>query len=43
VLLSGLAAALHVRARTAAARGIWGGLTAAAALAALVLGVLLAK
>jgi putative copper export protein len=42
VLLSGLAAALHVRARTPAARGTWGGLTAASALAALVLGVLLA-
>jgi putative copper export protein len=42
VALSGLAAALHVRARTAAARAIWGGLTALAAVAALVLGVLLA-
>ncbi len=42
VVLSGGAAALHVRARTAAARGIWGGLTGVAALTALVLGVLLA-
>jgi hypothetical protein len=42
VVLSGVAAALHVRARTPAARAVWGGLTGLAALGALVLGVLLA-
>src|SRR5205085_133297 len=42
VALSGVAAALHVRAHTSAGRGIWGALTAVAGLTALVLGVVLA-
>jgi putative copper export protein len=42
VALSGVAAALHVRARTAAARGFWGAATGISAVAALVLGILLA-
>ena len=42
VLLSGAAAALHARARTKAGLAVWGALTASSALAALLLGVLLA-
>ena len=42
VAISGLAAALHIRARTARSRGIFGALAAISALAALFLGVLLA-
>jgi putative copper export protein len=42
VVISGVAAFLHVRARTARSRAIFGALTGLAALAALFLGVLLA-
>ncbi len=42
VLLSGVTAALHIRAGTARSRAILGGLTGLSALAALFLGVLLA-
>ena len=42
VLLSGAAAVLHARARTKAGLAVWGALTALSALAALLLGVLLA-
>jgi putative copper export protein len=42
VLISGVAAALHVRAGTVRGRAIWGALTGLAAVAALFLGVLLA-
>ena len=42
VAVSGIAAALHVRSRTARDRAIFGALTALSALAALFLGVLLA-
>jgi putative copper export protein len=42
VAMSGVAAALHARARTPAARGLWGAVSGLTALAALVLGVLLA-
>src|SRR6185437_792097 len=42
VLVSGLAAYLHIRARTAKALAWYGGLSGASALAAVVLGVLLA-
>ena len=42
VLVSGAAAALHARARTKAGLAVWGALTALSALAALLLGVLLA-
>jgi putative copper export protein len=42
VAVSGLAAFLHVRARTARGRAVYGALTAVSALAALFLGVLLA-
>jgi putative copper export protein len=41
VLLSGVAAFLHTRARTPAGLAVWGALTGLAALAALFLGVLL--
>ena len=42
VVVSGVAAALHVRSRTARSRAIFGALTGLSALAALFLGVLLA-
>lgn len=42
VLISGITAALHARARGAAGRAVFGALTGASALAALFLGVLLA-
>jgi putative copper export protein len=42
VVLSGIAAALHIRARTARSRAVFGALTGLAALGALFLGVLLA-
>jgi putative copper export protein len=42
VVLSGVAAALHVRSRTARSRAVFGALTGLSALAALFLGVLLA-
>lgn len=42
VAVSGLAAALHIRARSAAGRGALGAASAAAALAALFLGIVLA-
>ena len=42
VAISGVAAALHARARSAAGRALFGALTAASALAALFLGILLA-
>jgi putative copper export protein len=42
VVVSGIAAALHIRARTARSRAIFGALTGLSALAALFLGVLLA-
>ena len=42
VVISGIAAALHVRSRTARSRAIFGALTGLSALAALFLGVLLA-
>ena len=42
VVISGVAAALHVRSRTARSRAIFGALTGLSALAALFLGVLLA-
>jgi hypothetical protein len=42
VAVSGFAAALHIRSRTARGRAIFGALTAISALAALLLGVLLA-
>jgi putative copper export protein len=42
VAVSGLAAALHARARSARGRAVYGALTAVSALAALFLGVLLA-
>ena len=42
VLISGVAAVLHVRAGTPRGRAIWGALTGLAAVAALFLGVLLA-
>jgi putative copper export protein len=42
VVISGIAAALHIRAGTARGRAVWGALTGLSALAALFLGVLLA-
>ncbi|HEV2253498.1 MAG TPA: hypothetical protein VGS06_09920 [Streptosporangiaceae bacterium] len=42
VAISGIAAALHIRSRTARDRAVFGALTAVSALAALFLGVLLA-
>lgn len=42
VVVSGVTAAVHIRARTARARAVWGALTGISALAALFLGVLLA-
>jgi putative copper export protein len=42
VVVSGIAAFVHARARTARGRAIWGALTGLSALAALFLGVLLA-
>ena len=42
VVVSGVTAALHIRARTARSRAVFGALTGLSALAALFLGVLLA-